>query len=410
MDTKYNKYLEQIRSQSKEMAKTLLRWSNQNSFTDNVEGLARMAELLRSDFALLGGTEKMIAVPSRTKIDDQGKLSKCPQGQALQITKRPKAPIQILLAGHMDTVFPPESPFQQAKIVGPRIRGPGAADMKGGLVVMLKALQALEDSPWSEKVGWEVLITPDEEAGSCGSEKLYEKAAKKHRIGLLFEPSFSDGALVSSRKGSKNISVAVKGKSAHAGRDFHQGRNAISALIRWLLNVEQLSDPTKGITVNIGQIEGGGAFNIVPDFASAKVNIRTDTAEDDAVIDECLQFFTDEANDQKDIVLIQHCLARRLPKAIDDNTTQLFSLLRECGKDLGADLQWRPSGGVCDGNILASCGLPTLDTLGVIGGGLHTSDEYIETSSLTERACLTALFLLKVASEEISLPGNRRAT
>lgn len=408
MDTCYSSYIKKIRAQQKLMITTLIGWSNQNSFTDNVEGLQRMLELLQHGFSSLGGAGKVIAIPPRKKIDQRGLLKRCTQGKALQIVKRPKAPIQILLAGHMDTVFPPENPFQTAKVKGERLCGPGVADMKGGLLVMLKALEALESSPWHKQIGWEVLITPDEEVGSCGSEPLYIKAAKKRQVGLIFEPSFPNGMLVSSRKGSSNIFVTVKGRSAHVGRDFSSGRNAVTALARWLLNVEQLNHTIKGVTVNVGEVQGGSAFNITPDTACAKVNIRVEEPEDVTTVEDCLKLLVEEANTQDGITLQIHTMAKRQPKPITEAGCHLFSLFQECAEDLNDTLKWKPTGGVCDGNILAEHGMPSLDTLGVIGGGLHTSDEYALIDSLPERASLTALFLLKLARGEITLPSKEQ--
>lgn len=406
MDNRYSAYLKAIQSQRKGLIATLTRWCNQNSHSDNPEGLDRMLGMLEESFALLGGSVKRIPIPPRRLVDSKGNATKCAQGAALQIIKRPRAPIRLLLAGHMDTVFPISSPFQKVTAKGARLKGPGVADMKGGLLIMLKALEALECSPWAKQIGWEVLITPDEETGSCGSARLYESAAKKYHAGLIFEPSFPDGYMVSSRKGSSNLVITAKGKSAHAGRDFHAGRNAVTALARLLVNLEQMTDPEKGVTVNIGHIEGGGAFNIVPDHASARVNIRVGLADDAEVVEDCLQMLVEEANTQEGIALKVHTLASRAPKPIDEPTCRLFSLFQECGKTLGTKLRWKPTGGVCDGNILAGCGLPTLDTLGAIGGELHTADEYIETDSLADRSCLTALFLLKLAAGEITLPSR----
>lgn len=403
MNKKYLSYLKNIRSQKESMVATLIEWSNQNSYTENIDGLHRMEALLEKSFAPLDGTVKQIPTAPSVKRDEKGFNKEHPQGASLQIIKRPKAPIQLLLAGHMDTVFPAGSTFQQAKIDGSRLIGPGTADMKGGLLIMLKALEALEESPWAGQIGWEVLITSDEETGSCGTAHLYEEAAKKHHAGLIFEPSYQDGALVSSRKGSLNFIATAKGMAAHAGRNFYDGRNAVTALAEWLLNVERLGDRSKGITVNVGHIQGGGAFNIVPDFASGKVNIRTDTSADALLIGECLQLLIDEANTQKGIFIEIHKQTSRPPKTIDRETELLFSLYRDCAKELNVQLEWRPSGGVCDGNILAAHGLSTLDSLGAIGGGLHTAEEYVEIDSLTERACLTALFLLKLAAGDIAL-------
>lgn len=363
-----------------------------------------MHRLLSTSFSSLGGEMKSLLIPPRQTIDPEGKIIQQSHGEALQITKRLHAPIRLFFGGHMDTVFRSDDPFQQAKIQSSRLIGPGVADMKGGLLVMLKALETLEKSPWAEKIGWEILITPDEEAGSCGSELLYASAAKKYDAGFIFEPAFANGNLVKSRKGSANIALTVQGKSAHVGRDFYAGKNAVAALARFLTNLEQINDPSRGITVNIGEFQGGSAFNIVPDFAFAKVNMRVDQLDDEKITQECLQLLQEEANAQEGIQLNVHPLAVRAPKIVDQPTERLFELVQACGTELGLSLDWQSTGGVCDGNILAAGGLPTLDTMGVVGGQLHTADEYMEIDSLADRTCLTALMLLKIAKGDISLP------
>lgn len=404
MNIKYHSYLEKIRNQKDEMVSLLTDWSCQNSYTNNPQGLKKMINLLDNHFKSLGGKSKKLNLKPRLIVDDEGEISQYTQSKALHIIKRSKSPLRVFLGGHMDTVFPPESPFQKAVRHGSRLNGPGVADMKGGLLILYKALEALESSPWADQIGWEILITPDEEVGSSGSEHLYRAAAANNHVGLIFEPSFPDGSLVSSRKGSLGIVATAQGKSAHVGRDFFDGRNAVTALAKWVLGVEQMTDPKKGITVNIGQLKGGNAFNIVPDKAFAKVNIRTDHLEDEKLVVECLNILTEEANAVEGINLKIDILASRSPKTISQGTEHLFSLYRECANTMGVPLSWKPTGGVCDGNILASCGLPTIDTLGAVGGQLHTDQEYIEIDSLTERTCLTTLFLLKLASGELEFP------
>ena len=155
-----------------------------------------------------------------------------------------------------------------------RIQGPGVTDAKGGLLVMLKALEAFERSPWANELGWEALINPDEEIGSPGSKLLLEKAARTNDIGLVFEPSLSDGNLVGSRRGSGNFVVMVKGRAAHAGREPHIGRNAINALAEFVVQLNSLPPGALGLTLNVGYIEGGGPVNVVPDRAICKFNVR----------------------------------------------------------------------------------------------------------------------------------------
>lgn len=394
----YTPYLQLINGQQDQMADLLEGWANINSGSNNLAGLAQMRTALETAFLPLGGTMQTIPLPPRIKIDSLGQTVHVPHGDALRITKHPSASIQVFLGGHMDTVYGPQHPFQKViRLDKNRMQGPGVADMKGGLVVLLKALTALENSPFAGKVGWEVLINPDEELGSQGSHPLLVEAAKRNRLGLLFEPSLPDGSIVTSRKGSANFTVVAKGRAAHAGRDFASGRNAISALARFINAIEELNNPSEGITINVGHVEGGGPTNIVPDLAICRFNVRVVAPEGLIMIRERLQSEVAKGNQREGITLSLHENVSRPPKPFDRKTEALFLELKKCATDLRLPFDGKPSGGVCDGNILSAEGLPVIDTLGVLGGNIHTADEYVELDSLPQRATLAAYFLMQLS-------------
>jgi glutamate carboxypeptidase len=388
----------------KEMADLLESWANINSGTSNLAGLTEMLAALKKAFHRLNGVMEEITLKPHHIVNALGNLIETPLGKALHIKKHPKAPIQIFLAGHMDTVYSSEHAFQQVDYINDGImRGPGVADMKGGLVILLYALEILENSEEAGKIGWEVLINPDEEIGSPGSISLFRERAPHHDLALLFEPSFQDGSIVSSRKGSLAYSVVVRGKAAHAGRDFHSGRNAITALSKFLISAESLTDIEKGISVNIGLITGGHASNIVPDLAIASIDVRVKTIEDQTYIQESFKKLAEASNQQEGISLVLHELRSRAPKPFDEKNENLFKALDQCASTFGYQLQSRPSGGVCDGNTLSESGLATIDTLGAIGGNIHTPEEYIDINSLTERTKLISYFFIQLANKEIDL-------
>ena len=163
------------------------------------------------------------------------------------------------------------------------LNGPGVADAKGGIVVMLHALQALEASPLAEHIGWEVLLNPDEEIGSPGSRPLIDSIAPRCDFGLLFEPALGDNQLVSWRKGSGNFSLLVRGRSAHAGRAFAEGRNALVAAAKVVQAISDLNtDPE--VTFNVARIDGGSPMNVVPDLAIVRANVRVRTADELSLI------------------------------------------------------------------------------------------------------------------------------
>ncbi len=384
------------------MTKTLQDWSSINTHCSNLSGLERMLSKLEVAFSPLGGFSQRIKLPERFDFDSQGKKIYHPVGDAFYIKKNPLAPFQILLAGHIDTVFEETSPFQKAILLDEnRLSGPGVADMKGGILVMLKALELLERSQFAINIGWQILLTPDEEIGSPSSESLYMQVAKEIHVGLIFEPSFSDGKFVSQRKGSMNLIAIAKGKTAHAGRDFHSGRNAIAAIAHFTSAVHDLNRHYPTITLNVGKISGGEALNIVPDLANCHINIRADNDSDLVMISNKLKELAKAAVlavAEEGIAISIHTSSKRASKPFDRSTEALFQIVRNCGKDLGLDLDWKPSGGVCDGNILAQAGVPTIDTLGVVGGNLHTFQEYMEIQSLPERARLAAFLLISFAA------------
>jgi glutamate carboxypeptidase len=390
--------LKDLRLQLPQITSRLLSWVDINSGTENVAGLEIMANALQDAFAPLGGTIQLIPLPSRLSIDSKGKQISYPVGQALRIVKRPELPYQILLAGHMDSVFPAHSHFQRGQLIGSdKMIGPASADMKGGLMIMLKALELFESSPYASELGWEVLINPDEEIGSPCSEGLFRDAAKRCQAALLFEPSFPDGSLVSARKGSANYTAIAHGRAAHVGRDFHSGHSAIASLAHFISAVDKLNDPLSDLTINIGHIEGGGPVNIVPDLAICRLNVRASTEASFGQVENKLKQFAKELSPPDlSIEIVKGNF--RGPKPFNTSTEKMFERMRRCGQQLDIDLKWRPSGGVCDGNIMAAEGVPTIDTLGGIGGGIHTDMEYLMLNSLVERAKLTALFLIDCAS------------
>lgn len=396
----YTDQMDWLAGEQSPMLTLLQQWADINSGSDNIPGLACMMEAIKLEFGKLGGEMHEIALPPRMILDNTGKLMEVPHGKALSITKRSQSRIKVFLGGHMDTVYPERHPFQKSVLLSSgRLQGPGVADMKGGLIVMLKALEAFERYPRSETVGWEILINPDEEVGSIGSEALLIESSKRNQLGLIFEPAFPDGMIVSSRKGSANFAVVTRGRAAHSGRDFGHGRNAIAALAKFIIAAHEMTDMNKGITVNIGTIEGGGPVNIVPDLAICRLNVRTVGMHDIEGIHLRLEEIakTIQGDGISIAVYLQN---ERPPKLYDEKTQRLFEQFQQCADEEGWKLGHRASGGASDGNLMSAAGLPVMDSLGVVGGSIHTSDEYMEVQSLVERARLVSRFLMTVADGE----------
>lgn len=389
-----------------EMTARLKDWCAINSGSYNVEGLTRMRAALRACFSELGAEVEEATADRQTTVTAQGELENRFVSPALHIVQRPQAPVRVLLAGHMDTVFGADHPFQSARLIdGDTLNAPGAADMKGGLLVMLFALQAVERSRLADRIGYEIVINADEEIGSPGSARLMTEAARRAQFACLYEPALADGTLAGARKGSGNFSAIIRGRSAHAGRDPHLGRNAIVAAAEFVSRLAALSGKREGLTVNVAKIEGGGPNNVVPDLAVIRFNARPDLAEDADWFEAEARAILDDIGGREGYDAHLHGGFNRPPKPMTPALEAFFEALRSLGAELGVNVSWKPTGGVCDGNNIAAAGIPAIDTLGVRGANIHSAGEIARLDSLEERAKLSALLLLRIAAGDIPNPG-----
>ncbi len=393
--------VETIPPQKAELVTTLLEWSRQNSGSHNSVGLEAMRDLLRVRAARLDATVSDQDLSDGEYVTPAGEKKTVRYAPALEITKRPNAPIQLVLTGHYDTVFPEDFHFQLPVYIDEEtVNGPGTADMKGGILVMMTALEALEKSEHADQIGYTVLLSPDEEIGSPGSSKRLMELGRKAHVGLTFEPSLPDGSLAGARKGSGNWALIVRGRAAHAGREHHIGRNAIAAMAEFVVALDALNGQREGVTFNIGKIDGGGATNIVPDLAVGRFNVRVKEDGDDLWVLEQLKKLTAQIEAKDGISTELTGGFSRPPKPMSPANAQVFDWVKQAGALLGQDIKWAPSGGVCEGNNLWAAGCPNVDTLGVIGGDIHSDREYIKLDSLVTRAQLATVILLKLASGE----------
>ncbi|MBU2340870.1 MAG: hydrolase [Alphaproteobacteria bacterium] len=380
------------------MLAQVLDWAAVNSGTANLAGLATMAEKLGAAFAKLPGEVELVDPAAVTAIAADGSEFAKPHGRHMVLRVRPDAPRRVVLTGHMDTVFPADHAFQSvAWIDDATINGPGTADMKGGLCVLLHALQAFEQSAQAGDLGYDVLINSDEETGSLASRGLIEELAQGKYAALTYEPSaLPDGTLAHARGGTGNYSITVRGLSAHAGRNPQDGRNAIVAASDLVLRLAALAG--ENITVNPAKIEGGAANNVVPDLAILRFNIRPKTTQAMERFDGELDAVLRAVEAEHEVTASRHGGVTRPPKPVDARAQKLFDLVRSCGAQLGREIGWQPTGGVCDGNNIAACGVPVVDTMGVRGGKIHSPEEFMIVPSLVERAALSALVLERLAA------------
>jgi len=373
-------------------------WSAINSGTRNLAGCAAMAGMLADAFAALPGDIALVDPAPVTSVGADGTTANLPHGRHLHLKVRPNAHVQMLFTGHMDTVYPADHPFQALTFRDDgTLNGPGVADMKSGLALMLAALASVEASPLAARFGYEVVINSDEETGSFSSVALLAEAARGKTAALTYEPALPDGTLAGARGGTGNFSIIVRGRSAHAGRNPEEGRNAIVAAADLALRLSKAGGP--GLAVNPARIEGGGPNNVVPDLAVLRVNFRP-AGQDDivrakAAIDAAVAMVAAE----HDVHVEVHGSFNRPPKPIDPGAAKLFDLVKSAGADLGLAIGWRATGGVCDGNNIAACGVPVVDTMGARGGAIHSPDEFLIVDSLAERAALSALTILRIAEK-----------
>ncbi len=373
-------------------------WSAINTGTGNLPGLAEQAARLADVFAELPGVVTLERPAPVTAMGADGGERELAHGAHLVLRVRPLAERRYLLTGHMDTVFPADHPFQQQTwLDNQTLNGPGVADMKGGIAVILAALRAFETSPCAAGVGYDVLINSDEETGSLSSAPLIRELAGGKAAALTYEPSaLPDGTLAGARAGSGNYSLVVRGRSAHAGRNPQDGRNAVLAAAALALGLKRFE--RAGLSVNPARIDGGSANNVVPDLAVLRFNIRPRAVDLAEQFEREINVLIAEIEQQHEVSIQRHGGISRPPKPLDARAEKLFGIVEQCSAELGQPITRQASGGVCDGNNIAACGVPVVDTMGVRGGAIHSPQEFLIVPSLAERARLSALVLHRLAS------------
>ena len=304
---------------------------------------------------------------------------------------------RILIVGHLDTVHDPHGAFNELTLAadGRTAVGPGAVDMKGGIVIAINALEVLAEA--GARTSWTFMLTSDEETGSFHSDAILTAEARRHDVGIVLEPALPDGGLALQRSGSGQFMIEVFGRSAHAGREFTRGVSAVVALADIIGRLARLAVPEEGVIVNVGPLQGGRVTNTVPDHAACWGNVRyADEARGTQLAAAIDALATGDGDALPRIEVHRHW--NRPAKPATDPVRRLAGAARATAEDLGDTLPFSSTGGVCDGNILQANGLPTLDTLGVRGGNLHRTDEFVEVASLVQRCSLLAVLLLRIST------------
>ncbi len=372
------------------MLAQVLEWAAINSGTGNLDGLEQVGAAIATAAARLPGELAWHDPATIDTVRPDGTTAPVGNGRHLVLRVRPDAAQRVLLTGHMDTVFGPADPFQTCRWLDQAtLNGPGTADMKAGIAVLLAGLAAFEST--RPTLGYDVLINADEESGSLSSAALIRDLAHGKDAALTYEPALPGGVMAGARPGSGNYAAVVRGRAAHAGRNPDDGRNALLAAADLALRLAALRRP--GLLLNPAKIDGGAANNVVPDHAVLRFNLRPATPELAAQAELLVAAAVAEVARAHDVHIHLHGGITRPPKPVDAGAQALFALVGRAAADLGQPFARADSGGVCDGNNIAACGVPVIDTMGALGGAIHSPDEFLDVTSLVPRARLTALTL-----------------
>ena len=365
-----------------ELLPLLRQWVAVNSYTGNVDGCNRVADLLLDGLALPGLTG--------ARVEGQG------TGDHL-VWRTPawdgRPEHRLVLIGHHDTVFPPGT-FEVWEHDGDRLRGPGVLDMKGGLATIRTALAALADLGVLADVPLALVSVADEETGSSDSRTMLEDLARGARAALVFESGRTTDALVTQRKGTGKVAVSVHGKAAHAGNNLADGINAVWALARFVDVAQRQTDWDRGVTVNVGMFSGGTSANTVPERATCHIDFRyvrgVDGLELMAALDRAAQAIAAETGAR---FVIEGGI-KRAPLERSEASLALMHRYEACALAEGLRGGEAPlQGGGSDANTVSGVGVPAIDALGPRGKGFHTHDEHIEVHTLAQRTRALVRFL-----------------
>jgi len=367
-------------SRQGDMLALLERVVNIDSGTLDKAGVDRVGALLAERLAGLGFTLEVIRQQE--------------YGDHLLGRKAGTGKWRILFVGHMDTVFAAGTAAQRPfRIEAGRAYGPGVLDMKGGIVCLLFALEALKATkhPAYDAAAMSVVFNSDEEYLSPTSRPVIEEEARRSQTVCVFEPARPGGEYVISRKGTGKYQLTVTGRAAHAGAQPERGRSAVGEMAHKIVALHALTDFSTGTTVNVGVVRGGERSNVVAEKAYAEIDIRVPNLEEYARLDQRIKAIGSSGTVPDTTAVLNGGLV--FPPMIQTPGAKvLFEALRAAGQVVGVEVKGIHTGGGSDANY-ASQFAPTLDGMGPQGSETHSDREFIEVPTLPERSKVTALFL-----------------
>jgi len=370
-----------------------------NTGTANIDGLNLYRDRLEKDLKALGfATRTVSSAPIPVLSCEGGEIR---FADHLVATRKGTSKNRVLLNGHMDTVFSNEDEFQELRILENGVlKGPGVADMKGGIVIMINALRALHAQGLLKEASLTVLLNTDEEIGSLGSRTLIEELAQQHDVGLVFEGSYQN-RVTRSRKGLGQARIKVTGREAHAGGAHGDGVSANLELAHKIVEVEKLTDYSRKVTVNTGVMSGGEKRNTVAGCADAYVDLRFPNAQAGAELVKSIKQITSTPTTKNSshphlprvqAWAVMHRPVKPVHPVVDSLIAEAMGISALIGEPI---IGTRYSGGGTDGSIAQAAGLPTMDSLGMDGEGAHSSREVSSVRSLMARTKLAAVMLAR---------------
>lgn len=374
-----------IKQHMPEMLKWIERLVNIDSGSYHKSGVDQIGRLLEEHYKKLGFIVK-------TEKQEE-------HGNHLVIQHSETRNPTIIILAHMDTVFPvgtaAERPFF---IEGNRAYGPGVIDMKASQISLLYAIKALIHEGDDSYKNIRIVLNSDEEVGSPTSRAIIEREAIGRKYALVMEPARKDGSLVSARRGKGNYTLIVEGKAAHSGIEPEKGRSAIEELAHKIIQLHELSDHDKGISVNVGLIEGGSAANTVSDHAEAQIDIRISEIEQAEILEEKMEEICSTTDVAGTKVLLEGEM-NRPPMEKNNKTRALLRLIQDIGDEIGVEIEDTSTGGGSDASFTSALGIATIDGLGPVGGNAHSDKEYLEIPSLAERTLLLAAIIKRLSEK-----------
>ena len=308
---------------------------------------------------------------------------------------------KIILVAHMDTVFPEgtvaKRPFY---IEGTRAYGPGVVDMKASQIELIYAIKALQSIGSNCIENIQIILNGDEEVGSITSRPLIEKHSIGKEYALIMEPARKDGSLVTARRGGGRYDIIVKGVAAHSGIEPEKGRSAIEELAYKIIQLHQLNDHEKGISVNVGLIEGGTSVNTVSANAVAHVDIRISEMEQAAYLEEKIKEICSKTVVSGTEIHLEGSI-NRPPMVFNHKSEHLLHIIENVGGEIGIKVKNTATGGGGDASFTSATGVATIDGLGPVGGNAHSEEEYLEINTLPERTLLLAKTIERLSSVRI---------